>query len=455
MQALPLPARLVPWPKAPPTTVMRCVLLAALLHVWLVLVLGNAPGGTARQGQGVWGAVNVTLRGPVSEGAVNVVMPPTAAKAAAGVAAAPRWGGAVRQAEALPDSEPGAARLGAPAPQVSATPAGRAEPVPQPQPQATSDSPPPALRTLPALARPLVQEPMATPPALLLPAPLHAVSLPAAPPLPPALPPPPVPAAPPLPPPLTPLQPAPPQPAVAEGRLAAAGAREALVPQPPLLPTASTLPPLPPSAALPTVPTPSAIVAAPRPEPQLESPLLRASGAPSAAAPLPHVPESMPLPRLASPASPADAPTPLRRLQAAPTAPRAAEPALPGRAELPSVELPRVAAPAAVLPASPGGAFDAGPRVGHDVAAPAAAPASATPRLNLELARPRGGELSRYSTSGVLPVLPRPPERDDKLAREIEKAGKSDCRSAYSALGPLAVIPLAVDAVRKEGACKW
>ena len=89
------------------------------------------------------------------------------------------------------------------------------------------------------------------------------------------------------------------------------------------------------------------------------------------------------------------------------------------------------------------------------MAAPAAAPASATPRLNLELARPRGGELSRYSTSGVLPVLPRPPERDDKLAREIEKAGKSDCRSAYSALGPLAVIPLAVDAVRKEGACKW
>jgi hypothetical protein len=52
-------------------------------------------------------------------------------------------------------------------------------------------------------------------------------------------------------------------------------------------------------------------------------------------------------------------------------------------------------------------------------------------------------------------VLPRPPERDDKLAREIEKAGKSDCRQAYGGMGPLAVIPLAVDALRKDGGCKW
>ena len=89
------------------------------------------------------------------------------------------------------------------------------------------------------------------------------------------------------------------------------------------------------------------------------------------------------------------------------------------------------------------------------MATPAAAPASAAPRLNLQLARPRGGELSRYSTSGVLPVLPRPPERDDKLAREIEKAAKTDCRAAYAAMGPLAVIPLALDAVRKDGGCKW
>ena len=77
------------------------------------------------------------------------------------------------------------------------------------------------------------------------------------------------------------------------------------------------------------------------------------------------------------------------------------------------------------------------------------------PRLNLQLARPRGGELSRFSTAGTLPVLPRPPERDDKLAREIRKAGKADCIKAYASAGLLAVIPLAADALRQDGGCKW
>ena len=61
----------------------------------------------------------------------------------------------------------------------------------------------------------------------------------------------------------------------------------------------------------------------------------------------------------------------------------------------------------------------------------------------------------RTHVAQALPVLPRPPERDEKLAREIEKAGKADCRQAYSGMGPLAVIPLAVDALRKDGGCKW
>ncbi len=112
--------------------------------------------------------------------------------------------------------------------------------------------------------------------------------------------------------------------------------------------------------------------------------------------------------------------------------------------------LPRVETP----PGRPG-APDAGAQVGRDVATPAAAAASAVPRLNLELARPRGGELSRYGTAGVLPVLPRPPERDEKLARDIEKSGRADCRTAHGGMGILAVIPLVVDAVKKDGGCKW
>jgi hypothetical protein len=105
------------------------------------------------------------------------------------------------------------------------------------------------------------------------------------------------------------------------------------------------------------------------------------------------------------------------------------------------------------------GAPDAGTRLGRDVATPPAAPASAAnrtpPPLNLNYVRPRGGELSRHSSTGLLPVLPRPPEAVDKLARDVKKAGKEDCKDAYAGAGLLAVLPLAADALRKDGGCKW
>ena len=92
------------------------------------------------------------------------------------------------------------------------------------------------------------------------------------------------------------------------------------------------------------------------------------------------------------------------------------------------------------------------PLRGADVAVPATA-ASAPRPLNLELGRLRGGELSRLAGPGALPVLPKPPETD-QLAREIEKAGRPDCAKAYAGAGLLAVVPLAIDAVRGSG-CKW
>ena len=110
----------------------------------------------------------------------------------------------------------------------------------------------------------------------------------------------------------------------------------------------------------------------------------------------------------------------------------------------------------APLPTERPGAPVAGSEIGRDVATPLGPAASAPPKLNLQLNRPRGGELSRFGgTAGALPVLPRPPERDDKLAKDIEKTGKTDCRNAYTGMGPLAVIPLAIAAVRKDGGCKW
>lgn len=103
--------------------------------------------------------------------------------------------------------------------------------------------------------------------------------------------------------------------------------------------------------------------------------------------------------------------------------------------------------------ARPAGAPDAGARVGHDVATAPSLPASA-PRLNLDLVRPRGGLVSPGGSRGLLPVLPHPPEQPSKLARDIEKAAKPDCREAYSGMGVLAVLPLAADALRDKG-CRW
>ena len=398
LQDQPLPARLLPWPKATLTSLQRCLMLALLLHLWLVLWLGNAPGGTAPAGQGVFGAINITLRGPVTEGAPVVVVPPAPANDTAGPADTPRWGGVVRQSEPAPDSTPGAARLGPSAP---LGPSGAAQPMPLPAPDAAIS---PTSATATATAQTVaVPVPLPTP------------------------------------------TPAPPP--VAEAAAAVA----------------------PPDRVL---------------ENRLAAPRKAAAGLASAAEPVttaplaPPVPHLLPAPMLATPAPapaqrivqatptpinpPAPAPETLpelpveRRLQAPATALRAPQPALSPSATTavaPTLEPGQL--PRADMSAARPGAPDAGAQVGRDVATPAAAAASAVPRLNLELARPRGGELSRHGTAGVLPLLPRPPERDDKLARDIEKAARGDCRTAHSGMGILAVIPLVVDAVKKDGGCKW
>jgi hypothetical protein len=102
-----------------------------------------------------------------------------------------------------------------------------------------------------------------------------------------------------------------------------------------------------------------------------------------------------------------------------------------------------------------GGAPDAGTQRGHDVATAPSQAASAPPRLNLQLARQRGGELSRGLGSGVLAVMPRPPELESKLGEQIRKSAKADCRQAYAGAGLLAVVPLAVDAARSDSQCNW
>jgi hypothetical protein len=62
-----------------------------------------------------------------------------------------------------------------------------------------------------------------------------------------------------------------------------------------------------------------------------------------------------------------------------------------------------------------------------------------------------GGTGSR----GALNLMPPPPERKSKLAQDIEKAAKPDCREAYAKMGVLGALPLAADALKKDPGCRW
>ena len=496
MTAQPPTASPLIWPRALPTPLPRFVLLAVLLHVWLVLLLGTAPGGTAPEGQGVFGRLNIILQGSPDGPQGAATPPPLAATptGAPGEAEQLRFGGAVRNTLPQDRAQPGAAQLGDWAPAQAVQPDGldaaavpEAAPdaavTPAPPPSVFAAAPPSVLAAAPpsvlAAAPPSVQQPAAQAPvsegatavlgrqrtlapvvstetALQLSAPMTAAMLPALPA---------VPAAPTL--------------------VVAAPLRQVIAaPLPPVVPQAA-LRPTPawaaPEVPLPTaVPLPSALLPAASAEKQFASrrPAERAA---TGAAALPSVGRAGTAPALAAVPAPLAAPLPAPAQAAAPAtaaAPTAApEPALsqlPRQAPAapaggPQPALPATAAAAVAIttaplqslpkpgPALPNpgqGAPDAGSRVGNDVATLPSTPASAPKRLNLELPRLRGGELSRHSSTGLLPALPRPPEVPDKLGSAIEKTAKEDCRKAYAAAGLLAVVPLAVDALR-EGGCKW
>ena len=508
MRPLPLPEP-APWlPTAPaPTTLARCTLLAMLLHVLAVLLLGNVPGGSARPGAGVWGAIEIRLRGGGIEKAAEVSLEAPQPTGPAGGAGAPRWGGAVRERTPAPAEAPGTATLGEWAPQAVAPSTPRVPVVPAAGeaagsvlkrpgpgldlPRARTLVPSPALESAPRVALPELVPPAAlnappraapplapsTPPAATAAAPREVVSH-ALPKLPDAARSDTATAA------RAPLPSMPPMPSLPSLAPARVPALPLAAPSAPALATTGTpaslpviAPPSPPRELL-APPVPSA-----RPQPALE----RVPGAPSAVAEWPALPSMPPLasgpdaPPAAPPATATTAPTIAPTITAQPVAPLAARtpraaptPNLPAPApELAAAPRRDTAAAAADALAHPAGSSDAptppgpvtagsprpgrpdaGPYLGHDQATPPADAASA-PRLNLELPRLRGGALSGHSARGVLPVLPRPPELKSKLATELEKAAKSDCRDKYAGMGVLAPLALMVDALRSEGGCKW
>ncbi|HEY4084089.1 MAG TPA: hypothetical protein VGM81_25645 [Burkholderiaceae bacterium] len=434
----------------------QCMLLAVLLHIWLVVVLGSASGGNAPPGEGAYGSLSVRLQGPVAQaGADASVQPPDSGPT--GEARQQRSGGTVRPVdEPVRQDQAGAQTTGNWRPMESQADPNLAEPLPAtpqvkpltpstvetlpelPRPTATlSDTPqqpaPTKLAPTAKLAPDRAPEltPLATPnfealhpaatmsdittravlaPAAPSPSKLSAVKMPE-------------------------LAPLPTQdfdelrPTATLSETTARPAPAATRP-PAKLPASATpnLAPLP-SHSLDTIAAPVERRTATLGESISSSPPVQASEVPRTPAKLPsaNVPELSPLPKV-------DAVGP------AATAPQAAM----GDAPKGATASPNP---------SPGGAPNAGAQMGHDIAtAPSAKPGPKPLNLNLPLAR--GPMASSHGSTGVLPLMPKPPELKSDIEKAIEKGKRVDCRNAYGENGLLAVVPLAIDAARDKG-CKW
>ena len=458
------------WPQVsrPPTRLEQCLLLALLMHGLLVAWLGSAPG-SARPGEGMWGRINVTLRGepgPQREGSDSPAAP-SKQRAEAAADKTPRIGGKVRTEAPATDAAPGAARIGQTNPNreeetlsriADTAPGGQLQPLPSeklgaaslsvssaapptlpptPQPQlrgqvnAVSPSALQKLPSLPSSAEVAVTAPSLSPSTRAM-APPEASTLKA---LPSSLPS------------ATSVTSAIPELAAAPkpvSRLSEAAANPLIAKPLPALPnrvqTADTVLP-----ALPQAPTPVGTISATAAPQTPSKPLpsmpaaVQASTAPTLA-PLPDTPKPGPEPVQTTAASQAAAAPPTSSTSPSSSSPSANEApqrtvTSPGASNAPAV-----------------GAPDAGSRVGADLALPPA-PGASAPRLDLSLPR-TGGPLARQGVKGMLDVLPVPPDKKTRLEQEVDAAKRADCRRAYEQAGILAVVPLVLDTARGKG-CTW
>ena len=182
-----------------------------------------------------------------------------------------------------------------------------------------------------------------------------------------------------------------------------------------------------------------------------------------------EVPAAPPVPveRVAPPSIERPITPPVERaVRESPVAP-AAPTTTPAAAAPASTATPAAPAPVGRETGVPGEALPR-PRVGApdgrddifrprpEATAPPAPPGSA-PRLNLDTVRQRAREIATEGSGsrGLFPLqIPVPAERRSKLADNLERAIRPDCRHAYADMGLLAVPALVVGAVADVG-CRW
>lgn len=429
------------------------LLLAVLLHVWLVLMFGTAPGGAARPGEGAWGRLSVLLEGPVASGSsTSATVPDTGPP---GQAPQQRFGGTVRPADSPRQDLPGAEKTGtwralespnepllpdaaAITPlksQQADLPAASTTELDQLKPMSTA-------RMSESNSRAELQRPTSPAPTKLTPAQpadLPSMTVPS----------------------LDGLKP------MSTARMADSPARTDLQ-RPPTPAAPSKLAPSP-STELPNMVAPSLDGLKPMSTARMAESTSRPESAtqPNQAAPAKLAPTQatelshMAVPSLdgIKPMSTATLPAggANTRVEALPKAQDLAQQKLPANktpeiGAAPAVEAPGPVA-ASPLPGlgsrAPGGSPNAGAQQGHDVATAPSAPDSKRP-LNLNLPS-RGPLVSHGGGSGLLPLVPKPPETKSAMEKAVKKAEKADCRKAYAGAGILAPAAAVVDAVTGKG----
>jgi hypothetical protein len=439
---------------------LQFVLLSMLLHLLVVLLFGTATSGGARRGDGWMGPLDVTLRQLSPERGAGFTLAPGADVQQSGAALLRRTEGATTASVALPQSKDAAPV----APQETSSAA--APPVPSPPPAEVRDavpeislSPrPPPVDVLPRLDRtapeevdkplvaPVVTPPKAAPPPAEKEVAPREFALP----------------------PMAPLE-----------RIVPPKVDRQLAPpvelRPREVPIAPRAPPVDFKPSEETTPAPAPIERSVPAQVEHEQ-----------APPVDVKPREVPMPAIA-PLERIAPPAIERRLapQMELTAPKApvetATPAriAPAREAAPAAQPTPRSAPAAVAPASvPGGQTPSrtetpaagepqrlrfgAPGVDDEVFgtkrdAPAAE-TGAPPAVTVESMKKRAREIAAEGSGsrGVLNLIPPPPvERRDKLAEDIAKAAKPDCRTAYAGMGLLAVVPLVASSVSSNGGCNW
>jgi hypothetical protein len=433
-----------------PPTLLQFVVLSMLLHVLIVVVFGN-PIGTARRGDGWWGPLNVSLQRLLPDPGSGFTLAPGVDTTAPGTELLRRRDrAATSPAKPARNVDAGAAPsetgFGA-AEERAAPPPIEAAPVPAPSAPARG----PVDELLPQLdlRAPEIVDKLLSPPVVprMEPVPAPAVELKTRE---ATLPP------------VTPLQPiAPPK---VERELAPPiTVPQHKVPIAPVAPLERLAPPkiereLAPPITVPQREVPIAPVA---PLERLAPPKIERELAPPVIVPAPIAPVApvAPVERItpakggrnsgAAPESPPRREPAEAIPRAAPTAPAASTPGISAAGQAP-------AAPPSRLRFGNPDAVDEIVRPRGDVVIPSPEPGGAS-RIDLEAARRRAREITAESSGsrGIVSLVPPPPvERKSKLAEDIEKAAKPDCRTAYAGLGLLA-IPALVGSTIGNGGCNW